>query len=291
MLCGMVDHRVTPKSRTLGGALREAREQRGLSLRELARQLELDPSRLSKWELGKEAPKDTVVAQILTHLGVTGERYDELIRLTAGADDGLWVVALPEQRPHLAALLDLEQSAETITTVSPLLIPGLLQCHPYVRAIMATGNLPADEIATRVTLRLGRQNVITRRNPACLRVFLGEAALRQVIGSPAVMIEQLEHLIEEAKRPNVELRVMAFGSGHHAGLIGQFTRFDPRPDQGIDVVVHAENQQSGLFMQEDVSTFQQAIEDVDRVAMSPTESVGLIADVITEMRGRHEDIG
>jgi transcriptional regulator with XRE-family HTH domain len=284
MLCGMVDHKMTPQSRTLGGILREAREEHGIKLRELARELDLDASRLSKWELGKEVPKEAVVARILTRLGVSGERYDDAIKLTHNDNPGLWVVPLPEQRSHLAALLDMEQAAETITTVSPLMIPGLLQDYDYIRAVMA--GLPPDEISTRVTVRLGRQNVITRRNAARLRAFVGEAALRQIVGSRDVMVGQLEHLIDEAKRDNVDLRVMPFASGHHPGLIAPFTLFDPRPGEGIGVVVHAENQQSGLFMQEkeDVTTFRQSVADVAKVAMSPTASIELIADVITEMR-------
>jgi transcriptional regulator with XRE-family HTH domain len=288
MLCGMTDHKVTAKSRTLGGALRVAREERGLKLRELAGQLSLDPSRLSKWELGKQIPKDTVVAQILTHLGVTGERYDEIVGLTSGASAGQWLaVSLPEQRQHLAALLDLEQHADTIVTVSPLLIPGLLQDGGYVRAIMSAGELPAEEISTRVAVRLGRRDAITRReNPARLRAFVGEAALRQIIGSRQVMVQQLQHLTQEAERENVELRVVPFDTGHHPGLEGPFTLIDPREDQGISAVVHIENRRSGLFLQEDedVATYRHAVDTVAQVAMSLTDSIRLIATITDEMR-------
>lgn len=288
MLCGMTDHKVTTKSRVLGAELRDAREERGLKLRELARQLSLDPSRLSKWELGRQIPKDTVVAQILTHLGVTGERYDEIVGLTSGASAGQWLaVSLPEQRQHLAALLDLEQHADTIVTVSPLLIPGLLQDGGYVRAIMSAGELPADEISTRVAVRLGRRDAITRREcPARLRAFVGEAALRQIIGSRAVMVQQLQHLTQEAERENVELRVVPFDTGHHPGLEGPFTLIDPREDQGISAVVHIENRRSGLFLQEDedVVTYRQAVDTVAQVAMSLTDSIRLIATITEEMR-------
>lgn len=288
MLCGMTDHRVTAKSRTLGAALREAREERGLKLRELAGQLSLDPSRLSKWELGKQIPKDTVVAQILTHLGVTGERYDEIVGLTSNASAGQWLaVTLPEQRQHLAALLDLEQHADTIVTVSPLLIPGLLQDGGYVRAIMSAGELPADEISTRVAVRLGRRDAITRREcPARLRAFVGEAALRQIIGGREVMVQQLQHLAREAERENVELLVVPFDTGHHPGLEGPFTLIDPREDQGMGAVVHIENRRSGLFLQEDedVVTYRHAVDTVAQVAMSLTDSIRLIATITEEMR-------
>ncbi|MEC3976159.1 helix-turn-helix domain-containing protein [Amycolatopsis sp. H20-H5] len=284
----MADH-ATPKSRTLGAALREAREAKKISLRGLAGELELDPSRLSKWETGKQVPKDTVVSQILTHLGVTGDRYDEIVAMTAGADAGTWLaVTLPEQRQHLAALLDLEATAKMITSVSPLLIPGVLQEGEYVRAIMSAGDLPSGEISTRVATRLGRRDTIARRTPAQLRAFIGEAALRQVIGSRTVMEHQLSHLLLEAERPNVEIRVVTFDSGWHSGLEGPFSLIDPRPGEGIVPVVHIENRRSGLFLHEveDVATYRQAVDTVVQAAMSPADTKGLIADVIKEMRTR-----
>jgi hypothetical protein len=61
------------------------------------------------------------VAQILTRLGVNGQRYEEIINLTEGIQVSQWLaVSLPKQR-HL------EQSA---TQVAPLLVPGLLQTTP-----------------------------------------------------------------------------------------------------------------------------------------------------------------
>ncbi|WP_145926616.1 helix-turn-helix domain-containing protein [Amycolatopsis orientalis] len=284
MLCGMAGHKVTSKARALGEALREARVASGLSLRKLGSELELDYSRLGKYERGEEIPKDTVVAQILTHLGVTGERHEQIIALTAGAESGRWLPTTAEREQHLAALINLEQNAETITSVSPVLIPGLLQDGGYIRAMMKS--LPASEIATRVTLRIGRRDAITRRDPARFIAYVGEAALRHIIGNREVMLHQLEHLQQEIQRDNVEFRVVPFDAGYHPGLAGHFTVFDLRPEHGLGSVVNAENQRSGLLMQdeEDVADFRRDIEEVAKVAMSPEASAGLIADVITGMR-------
>jgi transcriptional regulator with XRE-family HTH domain len=285
----MADNTATPKARVLGAALREARKERDLSLRKLAAELGRDPGLLSRWETGKRVPQATDVAQILTFLGVTGDRYDEIIRMTQGTDAAQWLaVTLPEQRQHLAALLSFEDAADTITTVCPLLIPGLLQVSGYVRAIMVAGTVPSDEIATRVAVRIGRRDAITRRDPARLVAFIGEAALRQVIGGPEVMADQLAQLLEDAARPNIELRVVPFASGWHPGLEGPFTLIDPKADtqRATMPVVHIENRRSGLFLheKEDVNTYRQAVDAMLLSAMSSTDTAGLIADVIKEMR-------
>lgn len=289
MLCGMAGHKPTPKARALGEALREARDAAGLSLRKLGSELELDYSRLGKYERGEEIPKDTVVAQILTHLGITGDRHEQIVAMTNGAESGLWLPTTAEREQHLAALIRLEQNAATITSVSPDLIPGLLQDGGYIRAMMK--NLPAAEIATRVTLRIGRRDAITRRDPAKLIAYVGEAALHHVIGSREVMLHQLEHLEQEIQRDNVEFHIVPFDAGFHPGLAGHFTVFDLRPEHGLGSVVNAENQRSGLLMQdeEDVADFRSDIEEVAKVAMSPEKSAGLIADAITGMRTRNED--
>jgi transcriptional regulator with XRE-family HTH domain len=281
--------RVTPKARALGAALREAREGTGRTLRQLAAELGRDHTLLSRWENGQRVPKSTDVAQVLTVLGVIGDRYDEIVEMAEGTDASLWVaITLPEQRQHQTALLDFEDSAAPITTVSPLLIPGLAQDDGYVRAIMSAGGVPADEVATRVAVRIGRQAVITRRNPAHLVAVIGEAALRHVIGNKQVMVDQLEHLLKVSELPNVDLRVMDYMSGWQPALEGPFTLIDPRADdeRATIPVVQIENRRSGLFLHEpeDVDVYRQAADAMLRSVMSPAQSVELITEVITEMR-------
>lgn len=281
--------RVTPKARALGTALREAREGTGKTLRQLAVELGRDHTLLSRWETGQRAPRTTDVAQVLTLLGVIGERYDEILEMAEGTDAPQWLaVSLPEQQQHMRTLLDFEDSAEVITTVSPLLIPGLLQAPGYVKAIMAAGGVPAAEIPTRVAVRIGRQATIAGRAPTKLVAYIGESALRWVVGSPDVMADQLEHLLDVGRRPNIDLRAIPYASGWSPAMEGPFTLIDPKADQERPSmpVVHIENRRSGLFLHEveDVDTYRQAVDAVQVAAMSPTATEGLIAAVIKEMR-------
>src|ERR1700743_2403489 len=115
--CRLVNNR-SPRARALGKALRDARLDKKLGLREFAKSLGRDPSLLSRWETGDRTPPPTEVAQILGNLRITGKRYDEIIELAHGADDPLWLATtLPEQRAQLAALLDFESTASVITDV------------------------------------------------------------------------------------------------------------------------------------------------------------------------------
>ncbi len=176
----------TPKARALGAALRQAREEKGLLLRELGTMITRDIGVLSRWETGERTPKPEQVAQILTNLGVVGDRYDEIMSLAYGTDESQWVATtLPEQRQQMAAYVDWEQNASRIVEVAPLLVPGLLQTSEYIQAIMTAGGVPTGEIASRVTARIGRREIIVKQSPAELLVLLGRGALNQDIGRRA----------------------------------------------------------------------------------------------------------
>src|SRR2546422_2772029 len=189
------DNMRTPKARALGQALRKAREDRGYGLREFAKVLERDPGVLSRWETGDRIPSPDQVAQYLTRLEVIGEQYEEIMELTRATDEPRWLaISLPEQRQQFDALLDFEQHATTITHLAPMLVPGLLQTSGYIRSIMSAGEVPDHEFPRRIALRIGRKDVLTKPERVRLAAFVGEGALRQLIGTREVMAEQLRHL-------------------------------------------------------------------------------------------------
>jgi transcriptional regulator with XRE-family HTH domain len=72
------------RSRDVGQRLREAREQEGLSLRELARRLELSASALSQIETGKSRPSVKTLYAIVSELGIS---LDELFENPTAATE------------------------------------------------------------------------------------------------------------------------------------------------------------------------------------------------------------
>lgn len=274
----------SPKARALGHALRKAREERGYGLREFAKVLERDPGALSRWETGDRIPSPDQVAQYLTRLEVIGDPYEEIMELTRATDEPRWLaISLPEQRQQFDALLDFEQRATMLTNLAPLLIPGLLQTSEYIRSIMSAGELPGHEMPRRLALRIGRRDVLTRREPKPVRLaaFVGEGALRQLIGTRAVMAEQLRYLQDAMKWPNVDLRVVPFDSGWHPALEGSCLVIDSDESQPV---VHLNLRDSMLFLHEedDVNRYRQAIEKVERVALNPQDSAKVIAGYIQQ---------
>jgi DNA-binding XRE family transcriptional regulator/mannose-6-phosphate isomerase-like protein (cupin superfamily) len=68
-------HGVSPGDDSLGARLRAERERSGLTLRELARRLEVSPSLVSQIETGKSQPSVRTLYAIVTELGIS---LDEL---------------------------------------------------------------------------------------------------------------------------------------------------------------------------------------------------------------------
>jgi len=267
----------TPRSRTLGARLLAARTAAGLTVRQLAERLEINHSTLVRYEGGTRSPKPEVVATIAGALGLNGAEREELLELARGADDRTWLaVSMPEQQRQLAALLAFERTATRITDVSMLLLPGLLQTSDYARAIMIAAEVPDTQIDTRVAVRVGRRDALTRKNPAHLTAVIWEPVLREMIGGPQVMADCLRYLETVADWPNVDLRVIPGDAGWHHALEGSFVldHFEDEP-----AVVHLETRASGLFLheKEDVAVYEEAAEKVLRVAMSAADSKALIA--------------
>jgi uncharacterized protein DUF5753 len=139
---------------------------------------------------------------------------------------------------------------------------------------------PVDEqCRTRVRVRLDRQRVLTRDEPAPLQAFMvvGEAALRQEIGGNRVLREQLVHLIEIAQLSNVTVQVLPFSAGAYPGGPTPFSIYGFPPPSGMEVV-SLENISSHAYLEspQDIAHYGKVFADLRGIALSPLESEAFI---------------
>ncbi|MPZ85373.1 MAG: helix-turn-helix domain-containing protein [Actinophytocola sp.] len=275
---------VTPRARALAAAIREIRERSGVSGRKLSAQLGLSHGTLSHWETGRRIPSVEDVAAFLAVLGVVGEEKEHVLDLARHAAEPNWLtVGMPGIPQQLAGVWECERAASAIAAWTPMIIPGLLQTPEYARATAVAGGLPEGEVESRVMVRNGRREVITRRNdPVMFEALICEVALREVIGGTEVLAEQLRWLGDMAKRKNVTVRVVPLGVGWHPGFAGPFVLYD-FPD--APPVVHFEHYSSGAFVPDadDVQAYRGAVDRLREIAMSPAASTRHIAEVAKEM--------
>ena len=278
----------TPRARALASTIRRVREQAGLSGRDLCLRLGISHGTISHWETGRRVPSPEDVAALLGATGVTGDEKRRILELARNAADPNWLTfGMPGIPQQLAGVIESERTANALLQWAPLLVPGLLQTSDYARAIITAGELADHEVEHRVMLRLGRREIITRREPVEFDALIGEAALRDVIGDNQLMAEQLRFLVELAARPNVTIQVMPSQRGWHPGLSGPFVRYE-FPD--TTPVMHFEHFSSGAFVFDDydVQTYRTAIETMREIAMSPQASAEHIANLAEEHEHAHE---
>ncbi len=275
MLSGMVRN-TTPKAMALGAKIRSVRENADLSQRAAAKMLGIGNSTMSRIENGETPPDPAELVKMLQVLGATDAETEEILELASDTSGNAWLaVTLPEQRAQLAALLDFEQMATHITSVAPLLIPGLLQSGGYARAVMRAAGVPHDEIETRVAVRMGRRDILLRAEPTNLLAVIGESVLRRPIGGSRVLAEQLDHLIKMAGLPNVTVRVTPDDADWHPALYGPFLLLT----NSTTSLVHMENQRSGLFLNDeaDLAAYTSAVEETLSVALDAEQTAALIS--------------
>jgi hypothetical protein len=179
--------------------------------------------------------------------------------------------------------VEVEQMANEVVTWSPLVLPGLLQVSSYTRAIMQSARVPDEEIATRVAVRMGRRDILTRRDPVHYTALIGEGVLAQTVGGPQVMAEQLDHLLMMSAHENVDLRIVPTATGWHSGLYGAFHLI-----KSADIAfAHLENVVSSVFVQEPdaVAGFAACVPELSRIAMSAERSFELIAKEVRRTTG------
>ncbi|WP_414639235.1 DUF397 domain-containing protein [Actinophytocola sp.] len=71
-----------------------------------------------------------------------------------------------------------------------------------------------------VSARMSRQARLTGPSPLKLHALIDEAVVRRVVGSPQVMAEQLDHLLDMGKRDNVTIQVVPFDVGAYGTMSG-----------------------------------------------------------------------
>ncbi len=258
-----------------------------MSGRELSRRLGLSHGTVSHWETGRRIPTPEDVASLLTAAGITGAEKQRVIELARHASEPNWLtVGMPGIPQQLAGAVECERAASSIVEWAPMGLPGLLQTGDYARAIAAASGLPSYELEQRVVLRLARREVLTRRDPVVFHALVGEDALRDKIGTPEVMEEQLRYLLELAERENITIQIVPPRIGWHPGIAGPFVLYDfPEAPS----VVHFEHFSSGAFVpdEDDVLAYRKAVDSIRAVALGQKDSTKLMAEILDELEKMH----
>jgi transcriptional regulator with XRE-family HTH domain len=271
----------------LGSQLRMLREVKGITREEAGYAIRASGSKISRMELGRVSFKERDVTDLLKLYGVDEDETATLVALAVEANSPGWWHKYGDVLPDwFQVYVGLEEAASLIRLYEVQFVPGLLQTADYARAVVRLGQPGAapEEIERRISLRMGRQELLTKPGGPRLWAIVDEAALRRPIGGKEVMRAQLEQLILATEEPQVTLQVMPFRSGGHAAEAGAFTimRF-PEPD--LPDVVYLEQLTSALYLdkRDDVEKYTEVMERLSVESESPERSVDILSGMLEEV--------
>ncbi|MFC8371498.1 MULTISPECIES: helix-turn-helix transcriptional regulator [unclassified Streptomyces] len=273
----------------VGVQLAGFRDDAGLSQDQAARSVGFSPAKLSRIESGKgrRPPTEGDVRALLTLYGTDEYEASVLLKLLLRAGEpGWWQRYDKRLMPEwFDRLVGLQEAAATIRTFEIQYVPGLLQTAAYTRAVVERGlpNAPAGEVQRRVELRMRRAELLLREAAPQIWAVIDESVLLRVLGSPAVMREQLEHLVTMAERPNVTVQIVPLDvtNASAPAIPVTYLRFG-----GLDLpdVVYLEHIRSANFLEDrdETEEYRIALDRLADEALKPRDSVELLRRTIEE---------
>ena len=277
----------TARRIVLGAALRRLREQAGISRADAGYQIRSSDSKVSRLELGRVAFKERDVADLLTMYGITdADERESFLDMVRHANQPGWWRRYSDVMPNwFHDYVGLEESASRIQTYELQFVPGLLQTPDYARAIATRGRpeFAPPDTERRINVRIERQRILTGVNPPKLWVVIVASVLRRPIVGRRVLREQIEHLLEASRQPNITIQVVPkYLSGYAAE--GSFTilRF---AEPELPDVVYIEHLGGALYLDslEDIELYGRTLDRLAVDAETPDKSRQLMAKVMVDV--------
>ena len=207
----------------LSRALYDLRAASGMTLAQVAELSGLSPATLSRYENGRYVPTADAVRSVVRALGVARSEADRLAGL---ADDVreetssrlvlLRGTGMERKQDQIARI---EAQSARIATFGNTLVPGLLQTERYARLVFASAERDPVKVDAATAARMRRHEQAVSSTDRQYVQIVTEGALHWCVGGPAVMVEQVEHLIALATAGNPRFVV---GVIPHTTPVAQF---------------------------------------------------------------------
>ena len=269
----------TVRRRELGALLRALRNDRGLTVDQVATALLCSPSKVSRMETGQRGatPRDIRDLCDLYQLTDPAQR-DRLAQLAAeGKQQGWW----QSYELDFATYVGFEQATVSIKHFACMTVMGLLQTPAYARAMHQAGfqDFESERIEALVAVRSRRQAILDRQPPLRLHVVLDEATLHRAVGGPRVMAEQLGRMVELAEWPNITIQVIPFSRQAHPAMDSNFSILEF--EESAPNLVYVEGLVGWLYLErpQDLVRHYMVFERLCEMALSPKESMDFIMGI------------
>lgn len=280
--------RIQPTARQvrLGAELRKLREAAGMSGKDAAGLLGINPVSISQLESGKAGVSGERVRRLAAHYACPDkELIDALATMADDRTRGWWEDYRGVLPTPFLDLAEMEYHATRLRRIEIVHIPGLLQTEDYARAVFSyvVPPLPSSELEPRVAHRMQRRMVIDRYPHTEYTALIHEAALRIHVADRKTTRAQLRAVLDQSERSHVTVRVIPFDRGDFGGASFSMT-YACGPVPQLDTVLQ-DSPQGGAFVDApaQVSRLSSLLGMVARAALGPEDTRDLVHGIIQEL--------
>ncbi|MFD9896105.1 helix-turn-helix domain-containing protein [Amycolatopsis sp. NPDC059027] len=277
---------ISVRQRRVSAQLRMLRLERGLTCKDVADALDCSESKISRMETGVRGLYADEVSAILGFLKVPAQIRQELVALVRDGEERNWHEIHGKLPPNWKELMQFETDAVSIRNYEPLLFPGLAQVPDYSRAIIrgVHPRLTDAEIDALVATRMSRQVIFSRRPAPNIHFIVDETVLTRPVCAAEIRRAQLRNLLSLSERKSTVVQVVPFTAPAYPGLDGSFAILD---FDSASPVTYMNSPGTSSFLEDDaeIERVKLAWQDIHAVALSPDESMRLVADIIGTLTG------
>ena len=201
----------------------------GKTTADLAEILGTSRSRVGQLLTGQGLVSVGDLERLANHLGFPDPGYHQALFALQKDNHkrGFWTSGYRRAYIHEMRLrVDIELHTDRIREFEVEVVPGLLQCADYARALYSgVPEIDGLTLDDRVEARTARQAIFDRDDPPNTHFVLSESCLRRVWCDRSVMVTQLKHMIGLSQRENVMIQVLPFDQpvGRRTPIENRFT--------------------------------------------------------------------
>jgi transcriptional regulator with XRE-family HTH domain len=284
------------RRRRLAAELRTLRERKGMTADRLAKLIHQSRMKISRLENAHGRPDLAEVMKILDLLDVSGDTWQEVVRIARdAAERGWWDSYGDAMGARQRLYADIESGAKTIREYHQTAMPGILQTPELTWALVeltkAEGAI--DYVPERMAeARLQRQRMILRPDGPAYEIILDEIVIRRLGVAPEVLSAQLRHLIETARSaPNITALVLPVNARISGALLPKspFTLFTfPDKEDPPMAVVDTVTTDLVYTEAEEVVRYTRRYDHLREACLSPEESLALLTEAADDLTSRQE---
>lgn len=262
------------RQRRLGAELRRLRKESGTTATRAGAEFGFSPAHLNNIEAGRTAIQVAKLRGLADFYGCKNEQLvDVLVSMSQSNGRGWWSeYRYPPHNDAARDLAELESMSVRHRAVQWLHVPGMLQTAEYMRELFESGEHHAspDTLDRFVDFRLRRQRPLVEARPPEFHAVIHEAALRMAFVKQEVMRRQIEHLIEMARLPHVQIQVLPFrADAYQVRFSCSFDCYDALAPELSTVYLEHPTQSPFVVDQANLREFSDSFEKLSDIALPP----------------------